>query len=133
LTPTIYLRHLYHTTATTTATTVSDPNHSIERNSKNNIMQAASKTFSPKPRNNMVRISPKMSAAVNNWEMEPLTLGGETKIYERGTLGYVTQNRKLFIYDDYIDAIKLKEDGYDLECQTDMKPRSFLAANCIVS
>ena len=93
-------------------------------------MKAASKTA----RNNMVRISPKMSAAVSNWEMDTLKLDGEeTKIYEKGTLGYVTQNRKLFIYDDYIDAIKLKEDGYDLECQTDIKPRSFFAANCVVS
>lgn len=80
-----------------------------------------------------------MSAAVNNWEMDTLKLDGEEtkiyekRIYEKGTLGYVTQNRKLFIYEDYIDAIKLKEDGYDLECQTDMKPRSFFAANCVVS
>jgi len=79
-----------------------------------------------------VRVSPLLSAGLKSWDADTFNLA-EQIVYEKGTIGYVTQNRKLYDFNDYIEAVKLKGMGQDLHQKSNAKQKSAFVTYCIVS
>ena len=92
----------------------------------NRVKRARTKNDMEQPDRKITQISPEIKASVSQWDPNQMRLN-VTPVdvsYEPGSVGHITQNRKLYKFDHQIKAIRLKQDGGDLKQMTDMRPIS---------